>query len=268
MIVCFSGTGNTFYVSSRVAEKTGLGIFMLEGDSLINPGAVKLDTDSADEAVIWAFPTYSWGIPPVVVDFIRRFNVGENMKTGRHYMLTTCGDDMGLTDQQWRKLMIRRGLNAVSAFSVIMPNTYVCMKGFDVDSEDTVRSKIAEADSRIDGIVESIRFGGPDMLRRGAFAWIKSKIIYPYFVRHEMSPRPFHATDDCTGCGTCALCPMKNNDGDFALIIRSGRDGARNAPCACVVITLVHTMLSPMEARPPAKDTNGLAEGIDRIIYD
>lgn len=211
MIICFSGTGNTFYVASKLAERRRLDIFMLEGARLLKPSETEIETESPDEIVIWAFPTYSWGIPPVVVDFIEKFKAGEGLQSARHYMLTTCGDDMGQTDYQWRKIMKNRGFKAVSAFSVIMPNIYVCMKGFDVDDPDLVRSKIDAVDSKLDRIVDSIENGGSDILTPGAFAWIKSKIIYPWFIRHEMSPKSFRPTNSCTGCGTCSkLCPMEN----------------------------------------------------------
>ena len=211
MIICFSGTGNTFYVASKLAEKTGNSIFMLEGIHLQNPESSKLDTAPGDETVIWAFPTYSWGVPPVMVRFIETFTAGKGFKSARHYMLTTCGDDMGQTDRQWRRLMERRGFNAISAFSVIMPNTYVCMKGFDVDTPEMVRSKIEAADSKIVEIADIIRSEVRDLLNPGAFAWLKSRIVYPWFARYAMSAKPFRHTEACVGCGKCAkLCPMEN----------------------------------------------------------
>lgn len=222
MIVCFSGTGNTFHVASRLAEKVGTDIFMLEGTHLLNQAETALDTKSSDEIVVWAFPTYSWGIPPVVSRFIEAFKAGKGIKSARHYMLTTCGDDIGQTDRQWRKLMARRGFKSISAFSVIMPNTYVCMKGFDVDSPETARNKIEAANRRIDEITDIINGTPKDLLNPGAFAWIKSKIIYPWFIRHAMSPKPFRHTDACVGCGLCAkICPMKN------IAMTQGNDGQR-----------------------------------------
>ncbi|MDE6331846.1 MAG: EFR1 family ferrodoxin, partial [Muribaculaceae bacterium] len=43
---------------------------------------------------------------------------------------------------------------------------------------------------------------------RGSFAWIKSALIYPLFMRYGLSSKPFAATSACTGCGKCARnCP-------------------------------------------------------------
>lgn len=224
MIICFSGTGNTLYVASLLAEKTGLDIFRLEREALLSPSSVNLDTASADEKVIWAFPTYSWGVPPVVARFIREFTPGPVFRKSRQYMLTTCGDDMGLADRQWRALMAGRGLEAAAAFSVIMPNTYVCMKGFDVDSPEVARAKVNAAAGRVGEIAAAMNAGGSDMLKRGSFPWIKSKIIYPWFVRFDMSPKPFRHTEACVGCGICArLCPMEN-------ISMTRKSGQRPAP--------------------------------------
>lgn len=210
MIVCFSGTGNTLHVARQLSALTGLDIVRLEGEALLRPGSVTLHSEE-NEDVVWAFPTYSWGIPPVVVDFMKECGVDDSVGNARHFMLTTCGDDMAQTDRQWRRIMTRRGFRPVAAFSVVMPNTYVCMTGFDVDSPETVREKLDASVGRVAAIAEAIAAGGPDMLHRGSFAWIKSRIIYPWFVRHNMSPKPFHCTDDCVGCGTCArLCPMNN----------------------------------------------------------
>ena len=60
-------------------------------------------------------------------------------------------------------------------------------------------------------IAEAIGSGGPDILIRGSWPWVKSYVIYPWFVRHAMLPRPFHHTGACTGCGGCARsCPLGN----------------------------------------------------------
>lgn len=211
-IFCFSGTGNSMYVARLLAGALGdTEIDVLAGECLLEPSAFEAGAGVAVERVVWVFPTYSWGVPPVVARFIERASLGDGIRQARHYMVTTCGDDMGRADRQWRRLLAGRGIDGLGAFSVQMPNTYVCMKGFDVDSEEVAAAKIEAAPARVRAIADAIVGGGADMLERGAFAGIKSGLIYPWFVRYAMSPKPFRVSDCCTGCGRCSRsCPMGN----------------------------------------------------------
>lgn len=210
MIIFFSGTGNTAYAAKLLAKELNDDELMpLCADKLLHPENYKVSTKN--KKVVWAFPTYSWGIAPVMLNFIRFVNFSEEARSATHYMLTSCGDDMGFTDRQWRKEMAKRRLNAGTACAVQMPNTYVCMSGFDVDSIHVADKKLLSVPFAIRKIADAIRDDGHDILIRKAFSWIKTYIIYPWFVKYGMSPKPFHSTKECIGCRKCSLsCPMDN----------------------------------------------------------
>lgn len=214
MILYFSGTGNTRHVAHKLAELLGDTARALTSDELRHPAAASLDT--SDSRIVWAFPVYSWGIPPVVEEYIRNVRAASAVAEATHHMVVTCGDDTGYTDRQWRRLMKLRGWKAGMAFSVQMPNTYVLMKGFDVDSPEVEAAKLAAAPDRLRRIASTIT-GGSDAipederLVRGGWPWVKSAIIRPWFKRYAMSPRPFGTNGGCTSCGLCARsCPMAN----------------------------------------------------------
>lgn len=211
MIIFFSGTGNSERVARRLsALLDDTNTVRLEGDMLLNPGGADLDADESGR-IIWVFPTYSWGVPPAVARFISECAIKPAAKQARHFMVTTCGDDMADTDRQWRRLLLRRGLDARGAFAVIMPNTYVLMKGFDTDAPGLAKAKLDASEERVREIARAIASDAPSSLIRGSFAWIKSHVIYPWFIRHAMSPKPFHADGGCIGCGICVKgCPMDN----------------------------------------------------------
>lgn len=209
MIVYFSGTGNTRHCAAELAQLLGESLHELSPGELLDPAAIEFEVTG--ERIIWAFPTYSWGMPPVVANFIAKARFGANVQSACHYMLTTCGDDMGYTDRQWRKLMSKRELTAKGAYAVIMPNTYTLMKGFDVDSREVARDKVAASSERIALIAKAITEGDDDMPIRGSYPWVKSAVIYPWFKAFAMSPKPFHTTAGCTACGLCSRsCPMAN----------------------------------------------------------
>lgn len=214
MIVWFSGTGNSRFVAERLAAD--LGDRMLR----LSPGLEQICPD--DRRVIWVCPVYSWGLPPHVRSAMRRVEVGSSGVV--HHLVLTCGDDVGLTPQMWRKDMQKRSMTAGLAFSVTMPNNYVCLPGFDVDSREVADAKLAQAPQRIGEISRLIaawRVGmeAKDDVVRGRFAWMKTRVIYPWFVRYAMSPKPFRYTGACISCGKCAaVCPlcnvdMRHNDG-------------------------------------------------------
>lgn len=206
MIVCFTGTGNSRYAATVLADALGDRVVMLEHEALTRP----VVTDRTDTRVVWVFPVYSWGMPPVVTDAIRRSRCDTALP---HHMVATCGDDAGLTAKQWRREMRRRGYRDVSASSVIMPNTYTLMRGFDTDPADVRDAKLKAAPDRLRVIARRIADGIPgDDMKRGRFAWIKSRVIYPWFIRHAITAKPFYADRGlCSRCGLCARrCPTDN----------------------------------------------------------
>lgn len=212
MIIYFSGTGNTRHVAQCLAEILGdTDVREMSPSMLLSPEDSTIEIADTDTTVIWAFPTYSWGIPPVVDMVMKKVALGYNASNATHIMLTTCGDDMAYTDRQWRKNMAARNLKCAGAYAVVMPNTYVLMKGFDVDSTEIAESKIKSCRDAIEQVATAINNNSGDIPVRLSFSWVKSNIIYPWFKRYAMSPKPFHSNNNCTGCGICAnKCPMQN----------------------------------------------------------
>lgn len=199
MILYFSGTGNSLHVAETL--KT------LLHERTYNMEQTPRDLPSLqdDEPLGIVFPVYAWGLPRFVSEFLRE------TKAGSRYVWTvmTCGDDMGFADEVLEKVLHRK---VDAAFSVQMPNTYVCLPGFDVDTPEVAARKLRETDERLPLIAESIQLKAcHSELTRGDAAWLKTYVLGVLFNKFLVTDRHFKTTPDCNACGLCAKhCPLKD----------------------------------------------------------
>lgn len=208
MIIWFSGTGNSEWVAEQLAS--ALDERMVSVAEALTGGDIHLTLHDG-ERLGFVFPTYSWGPAPVVTEFVEKMQI-----TGTPsfcFMVTTCGDDIGLSVEIMAKALARRGFTLQSAHSVQMPNNYINMKGFDVDSDAVRTAKLNAAPSRLHQAATDIaeQKAVIDVVT-GRFSWVKSKVIRPWFLKNAMSDKKFVVdTDACTHCGACVKnCPMHN----------------------------------------------------------
>lgn len=198
MICYFSGTGNSKFVAENIGKLVGDEVRPLTCCSL-----------KETESLGIVFPVYAWGLPNVVEDFIKTL---KGVKAKYVWTVMTCGDDMGYADKVVDKLLKQSGLSLNAAFSVQMPNTYVCFPGFDIDSEEKANKKIEKAKERIPLIAEKlIRKENCIDVVRGPIPFIYTYVLRPLFNATLLTDKYFKSTPDCTKCGKCAKeCPLGN----------------------------------------------------------
>ena len=177
MILFFSGTGNSRSAASLLGDRLSESVAEL---THIAPSQFK----SSGERLIFCFPAYSWGVPPIVLDFIDRLPeqtvIDLRLSDTPIYMVATCGD-------------------------VLLP-------GFDVDDAPTEARKLAEAPARIDSIAEAIAAGRREIdVVRGSWPRLKTTLVYPLFRKYGIRPSLWRASELCIGCGKCRdACPAGN----------------------------------------------------------
>ena len=218
MIFYFSGTGNSRYVAHSLERELGEKTFFMfppSGDKGKNDGAA-LPLCPDGDSLGFIFPVYSWGVPPNVVDFITRLPDGfwtdVMVKHIPVWVVMTCGDEVAMAPEMITSVLKKRGVATESIWSVIMPNNYVLLPGFDVDSKELENKKLSECGSRIREVAEGIRSGRKTIdVVRGSLPGLKTSLVYPLFRRWGISPAKWRSTEGCVGCGICARsCPEGN----------------------------------------------------------
>ncbi|MCQ2237746.1 MAG: EFR1 family ferrodoxin [Bacteroidaceae bacterium] len=206
MILYFSATGNTKWVAQQLST------FISDSRiySLTNIETDIFETLEPDEPLGFCFPVHAWGIPEPVMRFISCF--ASRYHTPYIYMVCTCGDDCGKTHVQFRKLLQKNGHEPRFMASVQMPNTYINLPGFDVDSVEVIeqkKQKAAEWVSTIGNYILERKQGVH--ITEGAFPVLKSSLLKSFFKRFLVKDSYFRVTDKCVGCATCVQhCPMNN----------------------------------------------------------
>ena len=204
MIFYFSGTGNSRYVAKHLATLTNDTYLPITSNEL-------LPTD--DKRIGIVFPVHAWSAPIVMEDFLRTKLSQLIVHTNPYiYMVCTCGDDIGKTHRIVSELLQKNGHKLSAAFSLIMPDSYIGLPGFDVNSGEVEQKKIEESIQKLPHIAELILTETKtEEVKPGPFPWSKSYILRPLFYRFFAGVRLFRTTDICIGCGRCKnICPMNN----------------------------------------------------------
>lgn len=207
VIYYYSATGNSRYAALTLGE-----LLRTETADITAPETMAKGIEEG-EAVGFVFPIYCWGVPPVVSRFIAR--MGKVIKkAGYVWGVCTCGDEAGIAMKMFsRMIKNQRGTEADASFSLIMPNTYVLLPGFDVDKKEVEERKLREAPARLQEIAQTIESGQrgfSDVVRGSLPSW-RTRLFYPIFKKWGIFPGCWHVSDLCIGCGKCShICPARN----------------------------------------------------------
>lgn len=227
MIYYFSGTGNSTFVA------TTLGNFLDLQQAFI-PELEPSNLELKDERLILVFPVYSWGVPPLITKFIEELpdSLIDRIKSAGLPIdcVMTCGDEVALAPEMIIKTLKKRDLEINSIWSVIMPNNYVLLPGFDVDSKEVENAKLENCQGRIMEIAQALSRREKRVdVTRGNIAWLKTKLVFPLFKKWGVFPRKWHYRQVCIGCGKCEkICPLIN------IKMENGHPVWGNRCCSCL----------------------------------
>lgn len=223
MIFYFSGTGNTKWVAQQIAEALGEKMVAIADAIRENQYEYKIKDD---EQVGFCFPTHGWQPPKIVRLFIRKLNIHFH-HVPYCWAVTTCGDNVGEAMNILNKELKRKHLEAETQFSVIMPESYVCLPYMYTDSEVRVAEKITNAQRQLSHITRLLkeRKRGIIELEKGATPRLYTYIIGGYFNKRMVTDNKFTVDESiCIGCGKCQrVCPVDNIKGTPPEWLHSGR---------------------------------------------
>ena len=214
MIFYFSGCGNSKHVAETIAEGLNDTLIFIPEAARENRYEYEL---AEGERLGFVFPVYAWAPPKLVLDFVNKMTVkvGPSTNSGTlpyTYFACTCGDECGHTEKIFRKAVEEKSWKLSACFSMKMPETYIGMPGFKLDSDEKAKQKIVEADAtltrNLPRLINKEQFS--EMIL-GSAAWLKSYVINGSFNKFATNDKKYLSTDKCIGCGKCVnVCPLQN----------------------------------------------------------
>lgn len=202
MILYFSATGNSEYVAQRIAAETG--------DIAVSiTDYYKKQIFSFDEkykTLGIVSPTYSWGLPVIVTEFLQRLDLSH--KPDYLFFIATYGTTPGQTGRFADNILAPKGLSLSAKFSVKMPDTWTPI--FDLSNKEKVRRINDNAELEIDYIIKQIKNFTVGDFMKNKLPYPLAKIGYNIEYDSMRKTKHFSVEDSCIGCGLCAKkCPVQ-----------------------------------------------------------
>lgn len=201
MIFYFSATGNSKYVADRIAAATGDKTASItdccKGDGF--------SFDEADKTVGIVSPTYAWGLPIIVHEFLKKLTL--HTKPDYLWFAATYGTTPGQTGRFAEDILNANGLSVSAKFSVKMPDTWTPI--YDLSDKSKVQRINEAAEPQIDRIIRAIQNRACGDFMEKKTPLLLAKAFYGLEYDSMRKTSHFTVEDTCVGCGLCARnCPV------------------------------------------------------------
>lgn len=197
MILYFSATGNCKHVTKRLIEALNQ-----EAASIVD--CIKESRyDFKDEAIGIVSPTYNWGLPSIVKEFLEKVK----LKTDYLYFISTYGTTPGASDSMAKRAIKNRKIDAF--YSVRMADTWTPI--FDLSTEEKVKKFTKNTEKEIDSLIERVKTREKNKKMSPRMpSLLVNYIAQPIYNRKVRLTSNFHVEDNCIGCGLCEKkCPVE-----------------------------------------------------------
>ena len=201
-IFYYTGTGNSLWFARRLAS-------FLEETTCVS---MKRCTDEkaacSTDRIGLVFPVHIWGVPPPVVEFVRRLNVDAAQYL---FALAVNAGQPAATLIQLQGILREKQLRLSSGFSINLPSNYIPWGGAPALGKQ--QKKFDTALDKLNRIAEVVRGREERPPEKGPFwqNWALSA-FYRISLSHVATmDKPFFADEKCNACGICEkICPARN----------------------------------------------------------
>ncbi len=197
MILYFSATGNCKYAAVRIKQA-------FEQEMLSIADCVREEKyDFADETIGIISPTYFWGLPSIVKEFLEK----ASFHAEYIYFISTYGTTPGASDYMAAKALRGREIDAF--YSVRMVDTWTPI--FDLSTPEKTAKFTAKTEPQIDKIIRRIgeRHTNKHMTPHTP-PFVAELFAQPLYNSKVRLTSNFWVEESCIGCALCAKkCPVQ-----------------------------------------------------------
>ena len=220
-IYYFSGTGNSLWSAKKIAQVIG---DSGEECRLFNIGAVNAESKEEliveADAVVLVYPSYAFGLPLVVRDFVKKAEFKTNNANGLYLAsLVTYGSTPLGTQGIMRRILKKKKIDKMFFGKIPAVENYLAMFGAPdkqtIEKRSEMQRKATERAARF--VVEQKTNSVSTFCPFSAFVvrlfYLGIKIFYKYYRVNDVS---------CTGCAVCekvcsvSAITMKNGHPQFS----------------------------------------------------
>lgn len=200
LVYYFTGTGNSLQIANDIGKALSNSdvrkISEYKGD-YINSGTLGI-----------VFPVYCWGLPLIVVDFLKELNVSPDTYV---YAVANFASMAGMALKQCQNILFEKNIKLSSGFLITMPSNYIPM--FDATPEKKQKELFAKEFIKITEIAEIVRSRQETEIKKsGIIGLILYKMLYKGWASSfNTGDKDFTVSNACNGCQLCKLrCPAAN----------------------------------------------------------